>query len=88
VAVTTGSPAWTSGTDIVVEGRAERVVGRAALDPLARAWREKYGADWAWQVEDETFVGDDGSRPWVCAVRPAKVLAFGKDPHSQTAYRF
>lgn len=88
VAVTTGSPTWTAGTDLVVEGRAERVVGRTSLEPLARAWREKYGVDWAWQADEETFVGGDGSRPWVYAVRPDKVLAFGKDPHSQTAYRF
>ncbi|WP_244930456.1 pyridoxamine 5'-phosphate oxidase family protein [Nocardioides sp. W7] len=87
VAVTTGTPTWTDGTDLVIEGRAERVLGRDALAPLAAAWRSKYGADWAWEAGDETFTSEHGDRPWVYVVRPAKVIAFGKDPHSQTTYR-
>jgi general stress protein 26 len=87
VAVTTGSNAWRSGTDVVVEGRAERVTGRGRLKPLADAWVAKYGDDWAWNADDEGFTAGDGSTPWVYVVPPAKVLAFGKDPHSQTTYR-
>jgi nitroimidazol reductase NimA-like FMN-containing flavoprotein (pyridoxamine 5'-phosphate oxidase superfamily) len=86
VAVTTGSNTWKRGTDVVVEGRAERVTGRQALVPLAAAWRAKYGEDWPWQATDEGFADGD-SRPEVYVVRPRKVLVFGKEPHHQTAYR-
>jgi hypothetical protein len=87
VAVTTGVPTWTVGTDLVIEGDAERVTGRASLEPLAHAWREKYAGDWPWQATEVGFDDGDGSRPWVYAVRPRKVLAFGKAPHSQTTFR-
>ena len=87
VAVTTGSNGWKSGTDVVVEGTAHRVTGRDHLRPLAEAWLRKYGDDWAWDADDEGFTDGDGSRPWVYAVAPAKVIAFGKHPHSQTIYR-
>ena len=86
VAVTTGLNSWKSGTDVVVEGRAARVTGRGALQPLAEAWVAKYGDDWAWDADDEGFTAGDGSRPWVYLVPPDKVIAFGKDPHSQTTY--
>ena len=87
VAVTTGSNGWKSGTDVVVEGAAQRVTGSARLRPLAEAWRRKYGDDWAWDADDEGFTDGDGSRPWVYVVPPAKLIVFGKDPHSQTTYR-
>ena len=87
VAVTTGANTWQAGTDVVVEGSAQRVTGRERLAPLATAWVEKYGDDWAWEAGDEGFTSGDGSRPWVYVVAPTKVIAFGKDPHSQTAYR-
>jgi hypothetical protein len=87
VAVTTGSNGWKSGTDVVVEGTAQRVTGRERLRPLAEAWRRKYGDDWAWDADDEGFTDGDGSHPWVYVVPPAKVIVFGKDPHSQTTYR-
>ena len=87
VAVTTGSNAWRSGTDVVIEGVAERVTGADRLWPLADAWVLKYGDDWAWEADDEGFTDGDGTRPWVYVVRPAKVIAFGKDPHAQTTYR-
>ncbi|MCW2765426.1 MAG: hypothetical protein JWO11_1385 [Nocardioides sp.] len=88
VAVTTGTNTWRAGTDVVVEGAAERVTGREALTPLAAAWAAKYGDDWAWTAGEEGFVDGDGSRPWVYRVRPRKVIAFAKDPHGQTTYRF
>ena len=87
VTVVTGRNTWRAGTDVVVEGVAHRVEGRDRLRPLAQAWRDKYGADWAWEADDEGFVAGDGSRPWVYVVPPAKVIAFGKDPHAQTTYR-
>ncbi|MBA2954808.1 pyridoxamine 5'-phosphate oxidase family protein [Nocardioides sp. MAH-18] len=88
VTVLTGRNDWRAGTDVVVEGTAHRVEGRERLAPLAAAWREKYGADWAWQADDEGFVAGDGTAPHVYVVPPAKVIAFGKDPHAQTTYRF
>jgi general stress protein 26 len=88
VVITTGTNTWKSGTDVVVEGPAERVTGRERLEPLAAAWRAKYGSDWDWSADDEGFTQGDGSRPWVYVVRPRKVIAFGKGPHSQTTYRF
>jgi nitroimidazol reductase NimA-like FMN-containing flavoprotein (pyridoxamine 5'-phosphate oxidase superfamily) len=87
VAVTTGSNGWKAGTDVVVEGAAQRVNGRERLRPLAEAWVRKYGDDWAWEADDEGFTAGDGSRPWVYVVSPAKGIAFGKNPHSQTTYR-
>ncbi|GAA1776415.1 pyridoxamine 5'-phosphate oxidase family protein [Nocardioides hankookensis] len=88
VTVTTGRNTWRSGTDVVVEGAAERVTGAERLWPLADAWLLKYGQDWAWEADDEGFTSGDGSQPRVYVVRPAKVIAFGKSPHSQTTYRF
>ena len=87
VTVVTGTNTWQAGTDVVLEGAAERVTGLGRLEPLAAAWRGKYGSDWDWQAADETFVDGDGSRPWVYVVRPAKVLVFGKDPHAQVTFR-
>ena len=88
VTVTTGRNDWQAGTDVVVEGTAHRLEGRARLEPLAAAWRGKYGADWDWEASDEGFTSGDGSDPHVYVVPPAKVIAFGKDPHHQTTYRF
>src|SRR3954469_10924342 len=87
VAVTTGTNGWRSGTDVVVEGRAGRITGLERLEPLARAWVVKYGEDWAWDADDDGFTAGDGTAPWVYVVPPAKVIAFGKDPHSQTTFR-
>ncbi len=92
VAVTTGRNTWASGTDVVVTGTARRVTGRRALEPLAAAWRDKYGSAWPWHADDEGFHADGETpprgRPWVYAVTPSEIFAFGKDPHSQTTYRF
>jgi hypothetical protein len=85
--VTTGRNGWKCGTDVVVEGAAQRVTGRERLLPLAEEWVAKYGDNWAWDADDEGFTAGDGSQAWVYDVTPAKVIAFGKDPHSQTTYR-
>jgi nitroimidazol reductase NimA-like FMN-containing flavoprotein (pyridoxamine 5'-phosphate oxidase superfamily) len=87
VAVTTGVNTWERGLDVVVEGAAVRVTGRPALQAVADAYDEKYAGSWHWEVDDDGFVADD-MRPAVFRVVPDKVLAFGKDPHSQTRYRF
>jgi len=88
VAVTTGTNTWKEGLDVVVEGSATRVTGRQGLQELADAYREKYGEDWAFEVGDDDGFGTVDEPVPVYRVDPVKVLAFGKRPHSQTAYRF
>ena len=96
VAVTAGplgADGWSKGKDIVVEGRAERILDAEQLQVLADAWLDKYAGDWRFEVRDAAFVevsdsGDPtGGGAQVFRVVPAKVLAFG-DEHGQTTYRF
>ena len=87
VAVATGTNTWAAGTDVVVEGRATRLTDNAELQRLADAYLDKYGEDWRFEVGDGVFgSGDDAA--YVFRVVPAKVLAFAKQPHGQTSYRF
>ena len=88
VAVTTGDNAWASGIDVVVEGAAVRVSDDETLRRLAAAWEAKYGSVWHFDVADGMFRHSDGGGAAVFRVEPAKVLAFAKDPHGQTTYRF
>jgi general stress protein 26 len=86
--LTTGCNRWDEGVDVMVEGEAERVTDRATLERLAAAWADKWdGETWRYQVSDEGFhhVGDDGLAH-VYAVRPAKVLAFGKGTFTHTRH--
>lgn len=87
VAVTTGVNTWAGGLDVVVEGAAMRVTDHATLQRLADAYDGKYAGQWHWEVRDGEFVAGD-MRATVFRVAPDKVLAFGKDPHSQTRFRF
>jgi general stress protein 26 len=87
--LTTGGNAFRSGLDVVVEGTAERVEGKAQLRRLAARWSSKL--DWPFEVVDGGFRDPDGGADlaYVFAVGPRKVLAFGKgEPFSQTRYRF
>jgi len=87
VALTTGNNAWAQGLDVVVEGTAVRVTERDALQRLADAYEAKYGSVWHFDVGDGVFLtGEDAAA--VFRIKPAKVLAFAKDPHAQTTYRF
>ena len=88
VALTTGSNSWASGLDVVVEGQAVRVTDDESLRRLADAWEAKYGSEWHWEVADGMFRHADGGGAAVFRIEPAKVLAFAKDPHGQTTYRF
>jgi hypothetical protein len=88
VALTTGNNAWASGLDVVVEGTALRVLERDALQRLADAYETKYGSVWHFDVGDGVFVTEQGGGAAVFRVEPAKVLAFAKEPHAQTTYRF
>jgi general stress protein 26 len=94
--LTTGTDRYLSGLDIVVEGTAERVTDEATLEALAAMWRDKL--DWPFEVVDGAFhhptpdAGQTDQRQGsahVFAVRPTKILAFGKgEPFTQTRYRF
>jgi nitroimidazol reductase NimA-like FMN-containing flavoprotein (pyridoxamine 5'-phosphate oxidase superfamily) len=87
-ALTTGNNAWKSGLDVVVEGRAKRVVHEARLRRLADAWESKYRGDWKFEVADGHFHQEGGGEALVYEVSPAKVLAFAKGAFAQTRYRF
>ena len=87
VALTTGNNAWAQGLDVVVEGAAMRVVERDALQRLADAYEAKYGSRWHFDVGDGVF-GHGGHEAAVFRIEATKVLAFNKDPHAQTRYRF
>lgn len=87
VALTTGTNTWAQGLDIVVEGTATQVTDRPALQTLADAYEAKYGSDWHFDVGDGVLgTGDDAAA--VFRIEPVKVLAFAKQPHAQTTYRF
>ena len=88
VALTTGTNTWAAGLDVVVEGAARRTTDRADLERAAAGFLDKYGEAWAFSVEGDGLSAPDAGLAEVYVVAPAKVLAFGKDPHSQTAYLF
>jgi general stress protein 26 len=87
VALTTGNNTWDRGLDVVVEGTAARVEARDALQRLADAYEAKYGSAWHFDVGDGMFEAE-GHSAAVFRIEPAKVLAFAKEPHAQTRYRF
>ena len=87
VALTTGNNTWKRGLDVVVEGTAVRVTDREVLQRLAHAYEAKYGRAWHFDVGDGLFVAE-GHEAAVFRIEPDKVLAFAKDPHAQTRYRF
>ena len=87
VALTTGNNSWARGLDVVVEGTAVRVTDRGALQLLADAYEAKYGSAWHFDVGDDGF-GTGEAAAAVFRIEPTKVLAFAKEPHAQTTYRF
>jgi nitroimidazol reductase NimA-like FMN-containing flavoprotein (pyridoxamine 5'-phosphate oxidase superfamily) len=87
VILTTGCNTWDRGLDVVVEGDAVRVTDDAALERLAKSWTTKWDGRWRYEVRDGSFHHDVG-RALVFAVRPAKVLSFGKGTFSHTRHRF
>lgn len=88
VALTTGSNRWASGLDVVVEGRARRITDARELERIADAYEEKYGGDWRFEVGDGVFRHGEAHEAAVFRIEPSKVLAFAKDPHGQTSFRF
>ena len=61
---------------------------RDALQSLADAYEAKYGSVWHFDVGDGAFVGAGEDAAAVFRIEPSKVLAFAKEPHAQTTYRF
>jgi general stress protein 26 len=88
VALTTGTNTWARGLDVVLEGRAVRVVDKDALQRIADAYVAKYGEVWRFEVGDGALVGSVEREAVVFRIEPDKVLAFAKDPHAQTTFRF
>jgi pyridoxine/pyridoxamine 5'-phosphate oxidase len=87
VALTTGNNTWARGLDVVVEGTAVRVTDRESLLALAEAYETKYGSAWHFDVGEDAFgTGEDAAA--VFRIEADKVLAFAKEPHAQTTYRF
>jgi nitroimidazol reductase NimA-like FMN-containing flavoprotein (pyridoxamine 5'-phosphate oxidase superfamily) len=78
VVLTTGCNTWDAGLDVMVEGQARRVTGRAALERLAAAWRTKWDGSWRFEPTDEGFRSGSGGDALVFVVEPAKILAFGR----------
>ena len=87
VVLTTGSSQWDDGLDVMVEGDALQITDEAALQRLAEEWTTKWDGRWRFAVRDGRFHHAAG-QALVFAVRPSKVLAFGKGVFSQTRYRF
>lgn len=87
VALTTGCNSWAKGLDVVVEGVAVRLTDRDQLQLLADAYEVKYGSAWRFEVGDGVF-GSGELAAAVFRIDAAKVMAFAKQPHGQTTYRF
>jgi general stress protein 26 len=81
-----GANHFRSGLDVVVEGTAVRVTDNGQLQRLAATWKSRL--DWDFEVTDGGFRDPAGRLGLVFGVAPAKVLAFGKNPYTQTRYRF
>lgn len=89
--LTTGTNALHAGLDVVVEGDAVRVRDADRLQRIARSYEEKYGNAWHFDVHEDVFWQPDnagGHDAFVFEVAPVAVFGFGKDPYSQTKYRF
>jgi general stress protein 26 len=88
VALTTGTNTWAEGMDVVVEGTAVRITDRDTLQRLADAYEAKYGSVWHFDVIEDGFKSDEGGPAAVFRIEPSKVMAFAKEPHAQTTFRF
>jgi general stress protein 26 len=84
--LSTGTNQLHSGLDVVVEGTVTRVTATGQLRRLAAIWKSKL--DWDFEVADGVFGDAAGRHALVFAITPGKILAFGKNPFTQTRYRF
>jgi general stress protein 26 len=88
VLLVTGRNELHGGTYLVVEGTAARVVDDNRLRDLARAWEDKYGPEWHYDVGDGSFIQRGKPGVLVFRVEPTTAYGFGKSPYSQTRWRF
>jgi nitroimidazol reductase NimA-like FMN-containing flavoprotein (pyridoxamine 5'-phosphate oxidase superfamily) len=88
VILMTGCNQWDGGMDVVVEGRAVRVVDQRTLQRLAEAWTRKWDGRWVYEPGPEGFQSDENESVLVFAVRPEKVFAFAKGNFSHTRHTF
>ena len=88
VAVTTGANALHGGTDLVIEGVARRIVDGVELLRVADAFEAKYGPEWRFEVDGESFRGAAGNRARAFDVVPRVGFGFAKGPYGQTRWRF
>ena len=87
--LTTGNNGLAAGLDIVVEGKAVRVINEARLRTVASAIEAKYGPDWRYEVDRDVLLGAEGNAAWLFRVEPVTVFGFHKgEPFSQTRWRF
>jgi general stress protein 26 len=84
--LSTGTNQLHSGLDVVVEGTVTRVTAAAQLQRLAAIWKSKL--DWHFELIEGAFRDPAGRQGLVFAATPGKILAFGKNPFTQTRYRF
>jgi nitroimidazol reductase NimA-like FMN-containing flavoprotein (pyridoxamine 5'-phosphate oxidase superfamily) len=87
VVLTTGDSDWKSGLDVVVEGEAVRVTDTEQLQRLAAAWAQKWDGRWQYNIAEDGLQHEAG-KVQIFAVRPTKVLAFGKGGFTHTRHRF
>ena len=89
VILTTGRDSWNEGTDVVVDGSAERVTDDATLGRLAAAWRTKWDGRWQFEVHDGGFRHERGAGTvLVFTVVPDKVLSFAKSTFAASRHTF
>ena len=87
--LTTGCNRLAQGLDIVVEGKAVRVIHGPQLQAVADAYEAKYGPDWRFDPGPNSLRGTEGQVAWVYRVAPVTVFGFSKgNPYSQTRWSF
>jgi PPOX class probable F420-dependent enzyme len=87
VTVTTGNNAFRSGTDVIIEGIAERVTEPQLLQRVADRFLSKY--EWKYEVTESGFRGEGGNVALVFRVNYAKGFAFQRGAEfGQTRWNF
>ena len=88
VVIMTGCNGWEDGLDVMVEGVATQITEHPMLERLAEAWLKKWDGRWKYDVRNGGFHSGQDDAAIVFAVKPSKVLAFGKGKFSHTRHRF
>ena len=87
--ITTGCNILSDGLDLVVEGKAARIIDESRLERVADSYASKYDSPFRFTVRDSVFLNSDGGEALVYEVVPVTVFGFGKGKtFSQTRWRF